>query len=141
MKYIDAEKLIKAIEEKGLDCSFALKMERLDTLALIDELQYEQPMPDSTQLIELWHKDKEMLKEKDFRDDQWRLAYNAYMCGFGRGVAVKKEESPEGICSCRWKPSKVQMKYLDIAIAEANGHKSYNLADGLEKIKDDLKKL
>ena len=42
MKYIDAEKLIKAIEEKGLDCSFALKMERLDTLALIDELQQEQ---------------------------------------------------------------------------------------------------
>lgn len=41
MKYIDAEKLIKAIEEKGLDCSFALKMERLDTLALIDELQQE----------------------------------------------------------------------------------------------------
>lgn len=46
MKYIDAEKLIKAIEEKGLDCSFALKMERLDTLALIDELQQEQPEVD-----------------------------------------------------------------------------------------------
>ena len=42
-KYIDAEKLTKAIEDKGLDCSFALKMERLDTLALIDELQQEQP--------------------------------------------------------------------------------------------------
>ena len=42
MKYIDAEKLSKAIEDKGLDCSFALKMERLDTLALIDELQQEQ---------------------------------------------------------------------------------------------------
>lgn len=43
MKYIDADKLIKAIEEKGLDCSFASKMERLDTLALIDSLQQEQP--------------------------------------------------------------------------------------------------
>ena len=42
-KYIDADKLTKAIEEKGLDCSFALKMERLDTLALIDSLQQEQP--------------------------------------------------------------------------------------------------
>ena len=41
-KYIDAEKLAKAIEDKGLDCSFALKMERLDTLALIDSLQQEQ---------------------------------------------------------------------------------------------------
>lgn len=40
-KYIDAEKLIKAIEEKGLDCLFVLKMERLDTLALIDSLQQE----------------------------------------------------------------------------------------------------
>ena len=45
MKYIDAEKLTKAIEDKGLNCSFALKMERLDTLALIDELQQEQPEP------------------------------------------------------------------------------------------------
>lgn len=44
MKYIDAEKLAKAIEDKGLDCSFALKMERLDTLALIDEIQQEQPI-------------------------------------------------------------------------------------------------
>ena len=44
--YIDAEKLKKAIEDKGLDCSFALKMERLDTLALIDELQQEQPKVD-----------------------------------------------------------------------------------------------
>lgn len=46
VKYIDAERLTKAIEEKGLDCSFALKMERLDTLALIDSLQQEQPKVD-----------------------------------------------------------------------------------------------
>ena len=45
-KYIDAEKLAKAIEDKGLNCSFALKIERLDTLALIDELQQEQPEVD-----------------------------------------------------------------------------------------------
>ena len=43
MKYIDADKLSKAIEDKGLDCSFVLKMERLDTLALIDSLQQEHP--------------------------------------------------------------------------------------------------
>jgi len=48
-KYIDAEKLTKAIEEKGLDCSFALKMERLDTLALIDSLQQKQPEQDITE--------------------------------------------------------------------------------------------
>lgn len=44
-KFIDAEKLAKAIEDKGLDCSFTLKMERLDTLALIDSLQKEEPDP------------------------------------------------------------------------------------------------
>jgi len=54
--------------------------------------KHEQPMPDSTKLIELWHEDKEMLKEKDFRDDPWRLAYNAFMCGFGRGLAVKQAQ-------------------------------------------------
>ena len=35
-----------------------------------------------------------MLKEKDFRNDPWRLAYNAFLCGFGRGIAVNKQEHP-----------------------------------------------
>ena len=62
-----------------------------------DEKRYqqEQPMPDSTKLIELWHEDKEKLKEKDFRNDPWRLAYNAFLCGFGRGIAVNKQEQPK----------------------------------------------
>ena len=108
MKYIDAEKLrsvlqntINSMKEKDA------KGERYDAflngklsiceelLGCIASLQQEQPMPDSTKLIELWHEDKEMLKEKDFRDDPWRLAYNAFMCGFGRGIAVKKQEQPE----------------------------------------------
>lgn len=46
MKLIDADKLIKAIEARGLECSFAMKMERLDILAIIDELQQEQPEVD-----------------------------------------------------------------------------------------------
>ena len=55
MKYIDAEKLAKAIEDKGLDCSFVLKMERLDTLALIDELQQEQQEVDlEKEIDECW---------------------------------------------------------------------------------------
>lgn len=53
-KYIDAERLSKAIENKGLDCSFALKMERLDTLALIDSLQQEQPEVDLEEEIQLY---------------------------------------------------------------------------------------
>jgi len=63
MKYIDAEKLKKAIEEKGLDCSFALKMERLDTLALIDSLQQDQPEIDIEKEI-----DKLVSLEYDERD-------------------------------------------------------------------------
>jgi len=40
---------------------------------------------DSTELIALWHEKKEILKEKDFRGDQWRLAYNAFLMGFSCG--------------------------------------------------------
>ena len=67
-------------------------------LNFLDSLQQEQSMPDSTKLIELWHEDKEKLKEKDFRNDPWRLAYNAFLCGFGRGIAVNKQELPEVEC-------------------------------------------
>jgi hypothetical protein len=47
---------------------------------------------DSTELIALWHKRKEILKEKDFRDDPWRLAYNAFMMGFSAGYCDHKKE-------------------------------------------------
>ena len=104
-KYIDAEKLITEIKAMQYLCNLQTpyglgahtNLEML--LTFIDSLQQEQPMPDSTKLIELWHKDKEMLKEKDFRDDPWRLAFNAFMCGFGRGIAVNKQEQPKSGCS------------------------------------------
>lgn len=64
MKYIDAEKLTKAIEDKGLDCSFALKMERLDTLALIDELQQEQDCIVINKKD--WEAQEQFKKNKDF---------------------------------------------------------------------------
>ena len=64
MKYIDAEKLTKAIEDKGLDCSFALKMERLDTLALIDELQQEQDCIVINKKD--WKAQEQFKKNKDF---------------------------------------------------------------------------
>ena len=51
MKYIDADKLTKAIEDKGLDCSFALKMERLDILALIDSLRESEDKRRAEELI------------------------------------------------------------------------------------------
>lgn len=110
MKYIQAEKLIAEIErlkeraqaERVLHPKtilaakdYLLIQDYDKLLSFITSLQQEQPMPDSTKLIELWHEDKEMLKEKDFRDDPWRLAYNAFMCGFGRGIAVNKQEQLE----------------------------------------------
>lgn len=106
MKYIEAEKLIAEIGSRMEDCKLPdgtfptttniVRYEELSCLRnFIDSLQPEQPMPDSTKLIELWHEDKEKLKEKDFRNDPWRLAYNAFLCGFGRGIAVNKQEQQE----------------------------------------------
>lgn len=59
------------------------------------EKQKEIPMPDSTELIEMWHNAKAMLKEKDFRDDAWRLAQNSFMVGFARGTCVKTKKQEE----------------------------------------------
>lgn len=59
------------------------------------EKQKEIPMPNSTELIEMWDKEEAMLKEKDFRGDEWRLAYNAFMDGFARGTCVKFEKQKE----------------------------------------------
>ena len=113
MKYIDAERLRKEVKRLGraarkfaLGCADSERRKFFEGKdfaylyvgILIDSLQQEQPMPDSTKLIELWHEDKEMLKEKDFRNDPWRLAYNAFLCGFGRGIAVNKQELPEVEC-------------------------------------------
>lgn len=104
MKYIDSEKLIAEIRciveeetpiSKGSDYYHGVADTADKLLSLITSLQQEQPLPDSTKLIEFWNEDKEMLKEKDFRDDAWRLAYNAFMCGFVRGVSVKKQERTE----------------------------------------------
>lgn len=110
-KYIPADKLIAEI--KGIiaavqiknhpdvlgtmeQCLAAAEIEAFNlVLDAIKELKQERPMPNSTQLIELWFTEKEMLKEKDFRGDPWRLAYNAFMRGFGRGIAVNKQEQPE----------------------------------------------
>ena len=68
-----------------------------DFFAYLEKLK-EIPMPSSTELIEKWDKEKTMLEEKDFRGDEWRLAYTAYMDGFADGACVKlgkqKEQKP-----------------------------------------------
>ena len=88
MKYIDAEKLTKSIEDKGLDCSFALKMERLDTLALIDKLQQEQPEVDLEKELGRWrHKHFKGKRDGDYsgeyleRESQLDLARHFYELG------------------------------------------------------------
>lgn len=59
------------------------------------EKQKESPMPNSTELIEMWDAEREMLKEKDLRGDTWRIAQNAFMDGFARGTCVKFEKQKE----------------------------------------------
>ena len=77
-KYIDAERLAKAIEDKGLDCSFALKMERLDTLALIDSLQQEQSKVDLREEINHFLSNATMMDK-----GEWKGKYPISEMGFG----------------------------------------------------------
>lgn len=51
------------------------------------------PMPDSTTLLKMWEEVEAMLKEHE--DDPywgtWRIAYNAFLEGFGKGFMVKRD--------------------------------------------------
>ena len=47
-------------------------------------------MPDSTKLLSEWKEVKSILKEKDLRNDEWRLAYHSFLFGFSRGLNTKK---------------------------------------------------
>lgn len=103
MKYIDAEKLKAEIERLEVLYDEALNnpsfasyessliakgkhRQREDLLSFIDSLQQERQMPDSTQLIEEWEKEKAMLEQTDFRSDAERMALNAFLDGFIRGL-------------------------------------------------------
>ena len=89
-KYIDAEKLAKAIEDKGLNCSFALKIERLDTLALIDELQQEQQEVNLEKFI------SDFIDKKDSENQgKWceEDIIEAMKSSFALGLNARKEET------------------------------------------------
>lgn len=107
MKYIDAEllrkevkRLEKIVHKSALDCadSETRKFHEGKALAyqfvgmLIDSLQQEQQMPDSTQLIAEWKKEKAVLEQKDFRGDAERMAYNAFLDGFVKGLGYGRTE-------------------------------------------------
>ena len=95
-KYIDAEKLIHDLEERifaysegyaeGDDC----RKDAIETL--LKDVKYQlslQQMPNSTQLIAEWEKEKAMLEQKDFRGDAERIAYNAFLDGFVKGLGYE----------------------------------------------------
>ena len=63
-------------------------------IAYLEKLK-EIPMPSSTELIEMWDKEKKLLEEKDLRGDAWRIAYHAFMDGFARGTCVKFDKQRE----------------------------------------------
>ena len=70
-----------------------------EILALFDDIHIKfalEPIreyPSSTELIRLWEDEVlPMLKEKDFRGDAQRMAYNAYLEGFARGLSCKPLE-------------------------------------------------
>lgn len=56
------------------------------------EKQKEYDMPSSTELIAKWNEEKKILQEKYEPGHPWRLAYNAFMDGFGYGFHVKQKE-------------------------------------------------
>jgi len=56
--------------------------------------QSEQPVeyPTSTEMIAEWENNElPMLREKDFRGDAERMAYNAFMDGFAKGLGYNKK--------------------------------------------------
>ena len=91
-KYIDADKLTKSIEDKGLDCSFALKMERLDTLALIDELKQEQREVDGDD-----GKFVKILVRKEFAEQFQKLGDEIQAGRSSFIKAINQQEQPEGL--------------------------------------------
>ena len=105
MKYIDANRLKAEIKKKrneiveeALDpdasiervASAKYKKDALsDAISIIDSLQQEKQMPDSIHLIAEWEKEKAVLEQKDFRGDAERMAYNAFLDGFVKGLVYE----------------------------------------------------
>jgi len=136
-----------------------------------EEKQKEISMPNSTELIEMWDNEKKMLEGKDFRGDEWRLAYNAFMDGFSRGTCVKfekqqenpkssdsipsycttnakcedrwhkVEDSPKEQQPAEWKPSDVQISALHAIINDADNAGSEYCQLVIKSLYEDLQKL
>lgn len=89
MKYIDAERLIANIDRISPLSKSGVEGVLNLVYGIIASLQQEQQMPDSTQLIAEWEKEKAVLEQKDFRGDAERMAYNAFLDGFVKGLGYE----------------------------------------------------
>lgn len=86
-----ANELNKAAEEYAQDETMSGLAERAFK-AGAEWRENQMKMPDSSELIAAWYEAKSVLQEKDFRGDAWRLAYNAFMFGFAKGLNTKREK-------------------------------------------------
>lgn len=60
-------------------------------LSFIESLPEEQGYPTSTEMIAKWENNElPMLREKDFRGDAERMAYNAFMDGLAEGLKYRR---------------------------------------------------
>ena len=92
------ERMIKAILSAirgGLDTEKFLEKHgtNYEEVEAYLEKQKEIPMPNSTELIEMWEDVEATLKEheNDPYWGTWRIAYNAFLEGFGKGYMVKRD--------------------------------------------------
>lgn len=93
MTQIDKEQIRKEIKRR---LSWRITLEARaaynNILRFLDTLP-EQPVeyPTSTEMIAEWENNElPMLREKDFRGDAERMAYNAFMDGFAKGLGYRK---------------------------------------------------
>lgn len=82
------ERYADVISECTGACSWVVDYPKLKEIQ--DKKKQEQQMPDSTQLIAEWEKEKAVLEQKDFRGDAERMAYNAFLDGFIKGLGYER---------------------------------------------------
>ena len=92
------EKILHGIEQCVYDNVANIgTVNKVKYIDFLESLRYDKkeiPMPDSTKLLEMWKDVEKMLKDKSENDpnwETWRIAYNAFLSGFGKGLMVKQQ--------------------------------------------------
>lgn len=93
MALIDKETIRAEIERRKNNAeTIRERSAYIGLLDYIDTLE-EQPVeyPTSSEMIAEWENNElPMLREKDFRGDAERMAYNAFLDGFAKGLGYRK---------------------------------------------------